>query len=381
MKPAPRKSLSAEDPALRLSQWRGRGALSNDSGRFEAEQRFAADDGWGGEPPDGGDDAGETPPATEIAREKIRTIITRNTSPDISFDQSINPYRGCEHGCIYCFARPSHAFLGLSPGVDFETKLTIKPGAAGMLRRELSARKYVPNMIALGTNTDPYQPIEKKYQTTREILKVLWEFRHPVGIVTKSALIQRDLDLLVPMAEAGLARVALSVTTLDRGLARRMEPRAAAPHRRLETIRALAGAGVPVTVMAAPMIPGLNDSEMEAILTEAREAGAGRAGYIVLRLPYEIKDLFQEWLSAHAPDRARRVMSLIRSMRNGADYDAEWGKRMKGEGPFARLLADRFRIACARLGFEDTRMPLDLSQFRRPFSAGADSRQGALWED
>lgn len=381
MKTAPRKSLSAEDPANRLSLWRGRGALSNDSGRFEAEQRTAFDDGWNEIPAANGEERPETPIPTEIARETIRTIISRNTSPDISFDQSINPYRGCEHGCIYCFARPTHAFLGLSPGVDFETKLTVKPGAALVLRRELSAWSYVPKLIALGTNTDPYQPIEKTYETTREILKVLWEFRHPVGIVTKSALIQRDLDLLAPMAKAGLAKVALSVTTLDRALARRMEPRAAAPHRRIETIRVLAAAGVPVTVMASPMIPGLNDAELESILAAARAAGADRASYIVLRLPYEIKDLFREWLSAHAPDRAGKVMALVRSMRKGADYDAEWGTRMKGEGPFARLLADRFRIACARLGFVNTRLALDLSQFRRPLSAGADPRQGTLWQD
>lgn len=375
------RSLTAEDPDQRLTQWRGRGALSNDSGRFETAQRRALDDGWAPVAPEDGAEPGETARPTEIMRESIRTIISRNDSPDISFDQSINPYRGCEHGCIYCFARPTHAFLGLSPGVDFETKLTIKPGAAAVLRRELSARSYVPKLIALGTNTDPYQPIEKTYRTTREILEVLRAFHHPVGIVTKSALILRDLDLLAPMARAGLAKVAISVTTLDRGLARRMEARASAPHRRIETIRALAAAGVPVTVMASPMIPGLNDMELEAILTAAREAGAERAGYIVLRLPHEIKDLFREWLAVHAPDRAKRVMALVRSMRNGADYDAEWGTRMKGEGALAQLLADRFRLVCARLGFATGRSPLDVSQFRRPFSAGADPRQGTLWED
>jgi DNA repair photolyase len=311
---------------------RGRGATINPGGRFEAEQRVAEDDGWGS--------LGELPPfKTEIAYEKARTIITRNDSPDISFDRSINPYRGCEHGCVYCFARPSHAYLGLSPGLDFESKLTAKPDAAALLEKELSAANYQPRTIAIGTNTDPYQPIEKKFRIMREVLEVLARFNHPVGIVTKSALVQRDIDLLAPMAAKGLAKVALSVTTLDPKTARGMEPRAASPMRRLETIRKLSEAGIPVTVLVAPIVPAINEHEIERILDAAKAAGAQEAGYVLLRLPLEVRDIVQEWLLTHHPDKLRHVMSLVRSTRGGKDYDPQWGQRMVGSGPYAWMIA------------------------------------------
>src|ERR1700678_1805710 len=310
---------------------RGRGALSNASSRYDRETRVLVDDGWQNEEE-------ELPPLkTEVMKDSSRTIITRNNSPDISFSQSINPYKGCEHGCIYCFARPTHAYLGLSPGADFESKLFAKPNAAELLARELSAPGYVPKIIAMGTNTDPYQPTEKRMRITRSILEVLREFNHPVGIVTKSALILRDLDILAPMAAEGLAKVAVSVTTLDRKLARTMEPRAATPPKRLETIRALVEAGIPTNVMFAPVIPALNDEELENVLTAAKEAGALSAGYVLLRLPLEIKDLFREWLEESFPDRAKHVMSLVRQMRAGKDYDRNWHRRMRGTGPYAAL--------------------------------------------
>ena len=345
---------------------RGRGALSNASGRYESERRVLFDDGWSAPASD------EPPPLkTEVLIDTTRTIIARNNSPDISFQQSINPYRGCEHGCIYCFARPTHAYLGFSPGADFESKLFAKPEAAKLLAKELSAPNYVPKVLAIGTNTDPYQPLEKKMRIMRGILEVLHEFRHPVGIVTKSALIQRDLDILAPMAALGLVRVALSVTTLDRTLARVME-RAATPPRRLETVRALKQAGVPVGVMFAPMIPALNDDEMERVLETAVEAGAETAGYVLLRLPLEIKDLFREWLEANAPDRARHVMSLVRGMRGGKDYDSQWHTRMRGTGPYAEMIARRFHLAAKRLGLnkESRDRELDLSKFRKPVQIG-----------
>jgi DNA repair photolyase len=346
---------------------RGRGALSNASGRYEREARLVFDDGW--------HEAGEEGPPplkTEVLIDTTRTIIARNNSPDISFQQSINPYRGCEHGCIYCFARPTHAYLGFSPGADFESKLFAKPDAARLLAKELSAPNYVPKVLAIGTNTDPYQPLEKKMRIMRSILEVLYEFRHPVGIVTKSALIQRDLDILAPMAALGLVRVALSVTTLDRKLARVMEPRAATPPRRLETIRALKEAGIPAAVMFAPVIPALNDDEMENVLAAAVEAGAGSAGYVLLRLPLEIKDLFREWLEANVPDRAKHVMSLVRSMRGGKDYDSQWHTRMRGTGPYAEMIARRFHLAVRRLGLnkESRDRELDLSKFRKPVQIG-----------
>jgi DNA repair photolyase len=343
---------------------RGRGALSNEVGRYESQTRVLVDDGWD----DGWREGDQTPPPlqTEVIRDATRTIIARNKSPDISFDQSINPYRGCEHGCIYCFARPTHAYLGMSPGADFESRLFAKPNAAELLAKELAAPSYVPSVIALGTNTDPYQPLEKKMRITRSILEVLRDFKHPVAIVTKSPLILRDLDILSEMAREGLAKAALSVTTLDRKLARVMEPRAGTPARRLQAIRALSEAGIPTSVMFAPVIPALNDSEMESVLAEAAEAGAMSAGYVLLRLPLEIKDLFREWLEANQPDRAKHVMSLIRQIRQGKDYDSQWHTRMRGTGPYAQMVARRFQMATARLGLNRSRGPLLLNKFKRP---------------
>jgi DNA repair photolyase len=343
---------------------RGRGARSNRSGRFEADQREDFDDGWAeGEP---------APPRrdTTLTAEAARVILTRNDSPDIGFDRSINPYRGCEHGCIYCYARPSHAYLGLSPGLDFETRLYFKPDAAQLLERELGKPGYRPARVQLGANTDPYQPIEKRLRITRAVIEVLARFNHPLGVTTKSVLVARDLDLLAPMAALNLVVVAVSVTTLDRKLARAMEPRASTPERRLDAIRQLSAAGVPVIVGASPMIPGLNDHELEAILERAAEAGAVGAYYTSLRLPLEIKDLFREWLAAEQPNRAARVMSLVRQMRGGKDYDAAWGKRMRGEGPIGDLLSRRFRLARRRFGLERPLAPLDLTLFRPPPRAG-----------
>ncbi|PBB35136.1 radical SAM protein [Mesorhizobium sp. WSM3882] len=341
---------------VRPDRNRGRSAGINPSGRFEPVSRHVFDDGW--------NSLEELPPfKTEVQVEKPRTIITRNESPDISFDRSINPYRGCEHGCVYCFARPTHSFMGLSPGLDFESKLFAKPDAARMLDRELSKSGYQPRTIAIGTNTDPYQPIEKQYRIMREILEVLEARGHPVGIVTKSALVTRDIDILSRMAERGLAKVALSVTTLDRMLARTMEPRASTPTKRLEAIRQLSDAGVPASVMVAPIIPGLTDPEMERILDSARAAGAREAGYVVLRLPLEVAPIFKDWLLRHYPDRYRHVMSLIRSMRDGKDYDSEWGKRMKGAGPYAWQIGRRFEIAAKRLGLNAERRQLRTDQF------------------
>jgi len=370
---------------------KGRGAVSNPSGRYEMYQRVAVADGWEARWPDGtadgerqpGDSAidgmedgsadGTLPPlATTVGIDASRTVITRNTSPDIPFDRSINPYRGCEHGCVYCFARPTHAWLGLSPGLDFETKLFAKPEAPRLLEKELAKPSYRPATIALGTNTDPYQPIERQLQITRGILEVLLRARHPVAIVTKSQLVLRDLDVLSALAAARLVRVMVSVTTLDPVLARRMEPRATAPARRVETIRALARAGVPAGVMTAPMIPGLNDDELESILETAAQAGAEMAGYILLRLPLEIKHLFLEWLEEHYPARKSRVISLLREARGGKLYDSAWGTRMKGQGVHAELLARRFALACKRLHLDrgSERWDFDSAAFRRPRWAG-----------
>jgi DNA repair photolyase len=343
---------------------KGRGTLSNVSGRFEREHRVLVDDGWGTL------DAEAPALKTTVTIDATRTIIARNDSPDIPFDRSINPYRGCEHGCVYCFARPTHAYLGLSPGQDFESRLFAKPKAALLLAQELRKPGYQVRSMALGTNTDPYQPIDERYQVTREILKVLSDFGHPVGIVTKSNRVLRDIDILSNMAARNLARVAISVTTLDRKLARAMEPRAPTPERRIEAIRELSKAGVQTAVMAAPMIPALNDHELENILERAHEAGARQAGYVVLRLPLEIKDLFREWLEAHQPGRAAHVMSLIRSMRGGKDYDAEWGKRMKGTGVYAELIAKRFKLACDRLGLNKDWTPLRTDLFKPPPATG-----------
>lgn len=341
---------------VRPERNRGRSAGINPSGRFEPVSRHVFDDGW--------NSLEELPPfKTEVQVEKPRTIITRNESPDISFDRSINPYRGCEHGCVYCFARPTHAFMGLSPGLDFESKLFAKPDAARMLDKELSKDGYQPRTIAIGTNTDPYQPIEKQYRIMRGILEVLEARGHPVGIVTKSALVTRDIDILSRMAERGLAKVALSVTTLDRMLARTMEPRASTPSKRLEAIRQLSDAGIPASVMVAPIVPGLTDQEMERILDSAYAAGAREAGYVLLRLPLEVAPIFKDWLLRHYPDRYRHVMSLIRSMRDGKDYDSEWGKRMKGSGPYAWQIGRRFEIAAKRLGLNAERRSLRTDQF------------------
>jgi DNA repair photolyase len=341
---------------VRPDRNRGRAAGINPSGRFEPVTRHVFDDGW--------NSIDELPPfKTEVQVEKPRTIITRNQSPDISFDRSINPYRGCEHGCVYCFARPTHSFMGMSPGLDFESKLFAKPDAARLLDKELSKEGYQARTIAIGTNTDPYQPIEKQYRVMREILEVLEARNHPVGIVTKSALVMRDIDILSRMAEKGLAKVALSVTTLDRMLARTMEPRAATPTRRLEAIRQLSDAGIPTSVMVAPIIPGLTDPEIERILDSARNAGAREAGYVLLRLPLEVSPIFKDWLLRHYPDRYRHVMSLVRSMRDGKDYDSEWGKRMKGSGPYAWQIGRRFEIAARRLGLNVEKTPLRTDLF------------------
>lgn len=342
----------------------GRGALSNASGRYERQTRVLLDDGWD----DGwrAEDATPPPLRTEVIHDATRSIIARNQSPDISFDQSISPYRGCEHGCIYCYARPTHAYLGLSPAADFEARLFAKPNAAALLAKELSAPGYVPRVIAMGTNTDPYQPLEKKLCITRAILEVLRDFRHPVAIVTKSPLILRDLDILSEMAAQGLAKAALSVTTLDRRLARMMEPRAGTPSRRLEAIRGLVQAGVPAGVMFAPAIPALNDHEMEKVLEAAKDAGARSAGYVLLRLPLEIKDLFREWLESNAPARAQHVMTLIRQMRGGKDYDSAWNTRMRGTGPYAEMMARRFHLTAKRLGLNKPQPSLTTQHFRRP---------------
>ncbi len=342
---------------------RGRGAGVNPSGRFEPFSRASFDDGW--------NSLEELPPfKTEVQVEKPKTIITRNSSPDISFDRSINPYRGCEHGCIYCFARPSHAYMGLSPGLDFESRLFAKPNAAALLEAELSKPGYEVRSIAIGTNTDPYQPIEKKMGIMREILEVLEAANHPVGIVTKSALVTRDIDILSRMAAKGLAKVALSVTTLDKTLARTMEPRAATPTRRLEAVRQLSEAGIPTMVMTAPIVPGLTDSEIERLLDAAHAAGAREAGYVLLRLPLEVSPLFKDWLLRHYPDRYRHVLSLMRSMRDGKDYDAEWGKRMRGTGPYAMQIRRRFELAARRLGLNESRTVLRTDLFVPPRGNG-----------
>jgi DNA repair photolyase len=355
------KSPVDSDVAVEAERRRGRGAQSNASGRYEPQARTAFDDGWQW--------FEEMPPfKTTVTIDSTRKIITRNDSPDIGFDRSINPYRGCEHGCIYCFARPTHAYLGLSPGLEFETKLFAKPDAPKLLERELSASGYVPRTIAIGTNTDPYQPIEREHQVMRRILEVLDRFGHPVGIVTKSALVLRDLDILTRMAKRNLVKVALSVTTLDPKLARVMEPRAATPPRRLDALAKLIAAGIPASVMVAPVIPALNDSEMERILDAAAAIGVREAGYVLLRLPLEVRDLFREWLMANFPDRYRHVFKLIRETRGGRDYDSSWGKRMTGGGPVAWMIGRRFEVACDKLGFNKTRTKLTTDHFNPPRS-------------
>lgn len=342
---------------------KGRGARSNASGRYEPEQHQSFDDGWTQ------DDAEAAPPRTTLTPEHARTIIARNDSPDIGFDRSINPYKGCEHGCIYCYARPSHAWMGLSPGLDFESRIFFKPQAASLLEQAFLAPRYRCKRIHIGGNTDPYQPVERDLKSTRSILEVMQKFRHPFSIITKSVLIARDADILGPMGKAGLASAFVSITTLDRGLARAMEPRASTPAKRLEVISRLADAGCPVGVGFAPVIPGLNDHELEAILEAAAKAGATRAMYVTLRLPLEIKDLFREWLADARPDRAARVMSLIRQTRGGKDYDADWSQRMKGTGPVAELIGARFKAAVKRYGLDTPHRLLDETQFRVPADA------------
>ncbi len=360
--PAPLPSTPAGEflgPAVDRERRRGRGTLSNAVGRFEPLARVAFDDGWQG--------LDELPPfKTTVTVDSTRKIIARNDSPDIGFDRSINPYRGCEHGCVYCYARPTHAYLGLSPGLDFETKLFMKPNAPELLERELSAPNYVPKMIAIGSNTDPYQPIERRHQITRRILEVLERAGHPVGIVTKSALVLRDLDILARMAKRDLVKVAVSVTTLDAKLARTMEPRASTPPRRLDTLRQLVAAGVPTSTLVAPVIPAINDAELERILEAVAETGVRNAGYVLLRLPLELRDLFREWLNENFPDRAQHVFKLIRDTRGGKDYDSEFGKRMTGSGPIAWMIGRRFEVACERLGLNVSSVKVTTEHFRPP---------------
>jgi DNA repair photolyase len=351
-------------PAPPAPPIKGRGATFNPANRFRHDEREAVVD----EPVFVDDDGGDALPPlkTTVTIQRSRTIIARNDSPDVPFNQSINPYQGCEHGCIYCYARPSHAYLDLSPGIDFETKLFAKPDAAELLRSELAKPGYKCDPIALGTNTDPYQPIERDWRITRSILEVLCECEHPFSIVTKNALAERDLDLIAPMAAKGMARVFLSVTTLDKELARKLEPRASAPTRRLQAIKALADAGVPTGVMTAPIIPQLNDCDMEAILEAAAANGARYAGWVMLRLPREVSPLFRDWLDAHYPLRAAHVMSVVQQVRGGRDNDPNFGSRMRGSGQFVEMIGQRFDLACRRLGLNRDRSPLDRSRFRPP---------------
>lgn len=345
---------------------KGRGATSNLQGRYEAEKRERFYDGWATGPGDTSKDRGAK---TVVTTEVAKSILTRNSSPDIPFSVSLNPYRGCEHGCIYCFARPSHSYLGLSPGLDFESRIFAKVNAADLLRRELARPGYVPESIAIGVNTDAYQPCERDRRITREVLEVLTECNHPYGLITKSALIERDIDLIAPMAEKGLAGAAITITTLDGEIARTLEPRAAAPARRLRAIRTLTEAGIPVSVSVAPIIPFVTEPEIERILEAAKDAGAVSAHYTVLRMPWEVNPLFQQWLHAHFPDRAQRVMNRMKDMHAGKEYTSDFGKRMSGEGIWADLIRQRFSKAVKRLGLDgfNTRFSrFDASQFRRP---------------
>lgn len=354
--------MQPNSPRLASNLRRGRGAVSNAAGRFESTTREGFDDGW--------DLEEETIPLRrEVLSETPRTIIARNTSPDIPFDRSVNAYRGCEHGCVYCFARPTHAYLGLSPGLDFETRLTVKPDAARLLREAFDNPRYTPAPLALGTNTDPYQPLEKDHQITRSILEVLLAYRHPFSITTKSAMVVRDVDILREAAALGLVHVALSITTLDHRLARLMEPRASTPQRRLWAIERLNAVGVPCQVLAAPMIPALTDHEMEAIITASVRCGAKQAQYIPLRMPHEIKDLFREWLDTHAPDRKARVLRYIRETHGGKDYDPQWGQRLRGTGPYAALMGARFEVIRKKLALESM-TPQRCDLFQRPPKPG-----------
>ncbi|RQU47896.1 radical SAM protein [Burkholderia cenocepacia] len=340
---------------------KGRGSVSNATARFESQVREVFNDGWSDSKPEE-----ELKTRTVVFMERAKSIISTNDSPDVPFEQSVNAYRGCEHGCVYCFARPTHAYLNLSPGLDFETKIFAKENAADVLRAALEKPSYIPKLIALGTNTDPYQPLERRLLITESILKVLEEFNHPVAITTKSALVTRDIEILVRMAKRNLARVFISVTSLDREIARTLEPRASTPTRRLAAIKALADAGIPTGVLVAPTIPALTDHDMEKILAAAKEAGAKHAAYIALRLPLEVADLFQEWLDTHHPLKAKHVMSLVRQMRGGKNYDANFETRMRGTGLYADLLEQRFKKACAKIGLNQERKPLTTALFRRP---------------
>ena len=362
---------------------KGRGAITNLAGRYETRIVETIDDGWNS---DNSWAKGEDEQMyeknqhfkTEVTHETAKTILSRNQSPDLPFSLSLNPYRGCEHGCIYCFARPTHSYLGLSPGLDFETRLFAKINAPELLRQELAAPSYIPSALALGVNTDAYQPCERKLQLTRQVLEVLHECRHPVGLITKSSLIERDMDLLVDMARENLAMAAITITTLDHEISRTLEPRAASPKRRLEIIRRLAGAGIPVSVSVAPIIPFVTDQDLEKILTAAFDAGATSAGYTILRLPWEVNPLFQQWLETHFPDRAERVMNRIRDMRGGKDYNADFSSRMRGEGLWADMIRQRFEKALARLsGKKGSRFgALDTSKFRKPLCVPVRKKRG-----
>lgn len=355
-------SIMHDNGSQNLKRRKSRAALSNAAGRFDLG-REEVDDGWHQE-------EAVTSVATEIRCEMARSLISYNRSPDLPFDRSINPYRGCEHGCIYCFARPSHAYLGLSPGLDFETRLVARPNAPEVLRKELSARSYKVATLAIGTNTDPYQPCERDHGIMRACLEVLREFNHPVAIVTKGTLIERDIDILSDMAARGLVRVGVSVTTLDADLSRRMEPRVPVPARRLATIKRLSDAGIPVRIMTSPLVPGLTDHELEALLAAGVEAGADAASWIMLRLPREVSGLWQDWLQEHEPNRAEKVMARLREMHGGRDYDPRWGQRMRGEGEYAEVIARRFKLACARLGLAERAEPLRSDLFAKPAQAG-----------
>jgi DNA repair photolyase len=361
-----------EEVSIPLEAIKGRGAATRMPHRFERDVRSAFDDGWDSLE-EGVAPSGEVPP-TEIIWENARSIITRNDSPDVGFDRSINPYRGCEHGCIYCYARPTHSYLNLSPGLDFETKIIAKRNIAAVLRAELSSRSYEPRLIAIGSATDCYQPVERELRLTRSVIELLHETRHPFSLVTKSSGVERDLDLIAPMAAQGLAAVYVTITTLDAALARKLEPRAAAPHRRLRLLRTLAEHGVPCGVSLAPHIPFLTD-DMEQVLEAAWEAGARSAFYHVLRLPWEVAPLFRQWLELHYPQRSARIMARVQEMRAGKDYDSDFATRMKGSGPWAALIGQRFQKAVRRLGFNRERVNLDTTAFRRPGAAG----QGALF--
>jgi DNA repair photolyase len=351
------------------SSIKGRGAVDNPQGRFEVLGRER-------EPDEPSEESGQRPkPPTTVTFHRSRSVISRNSSPDVGFNQSINPYQGCEHGCIYCFARPTHSYYGLSPGLDFETRLLVKENAAQLLRQELSKPGYKCEVIALGVNTDAYQPIEREHKITRQLLEVLWEFRHPVSLITKSALIERDLDILVPMAKEGLARVHFSVTGIDVEIAGQLEPRAAAPYRRIQALRRLSEAGIPCGIMFAPVIPFINDKDIESVLEASKEAGALSAGYVLLRLPHEVKGLFKDWLVRHFPMRAEHVMARIRDTRGGREYDSTFGVRMSGVGEYAQLIAKRFEVAARRLGYDTSdREDLDTTKFR-----SAQSRQQTLF--